>query len=495
MNSRWRIRILIAATAMFAYSYFYQAGGWNQNSRFDLTRSVVERGALDITPLAANTGDLARKDGKVYCDKAPAVSILATLGYAPWRWVAGTPAPTNKPASDRAAYVSTLVASALPSAIFLALLFEWLAVLLASPRLRLLLVAGYGLGTLAWPYSTLMYGHQLLAICGASAFLLLLNLKTGSAIADSPGGRVTSVGNRTRLFSVGALLGVAAATEYTAPLVGIALMIYTLSWLRDIRALGWIVLGMIVPGALLAWYHHAAFGGPITLAYQFSTQSHRSQGFFMGLGSPDPTAIFNILLGPYRGLFFSSPWLVAMFASAPLLANSRFRAELRTCWVIFTMFVWMNSSLVDWQGGWACGARYLIPAIPFAVIAIAAWLGSRQLSGSRTHRRFLAGASLLVVISAGLMLLATSVKPEIPTHIRNPWTQYLWPKFSHGLLSLSTQSIDSIGEGKTAVAWNIGGALGLPGLAQLIPLLLVLLAAGWALMRLTRTDSTESFSG
>jgi hypothetical protein len=347
-------------------------------------------------------------------------------------------------------------------------------VVIRSQRLRLLLVAGYGLGTLAWPYSTLMYGHQLLAICAASAFLILINIKT-------------SLGPplRRSLFTVGTLLGIAAATEYTAALVGLVLMVYTLTWLRNVRQLAWIIAGVIVPGALLAWYHTAAFGGPLTLAYEFSTQSHRSQGFFMGLGAPDPSALYNILLSPYRGLFFSSPWLLAVLATLPMLRRHQWRAELFSCWAILLLFVWMNASLVDWQGGWACGARYLIPAVPFVVIAIAIGVGSLDSSGART-RSIIATIAVAIVVSVGFMLIATSVKPEVPSHLPNPWTDYLWPRFSHGLLSVSTQSIDSKTESNTSATWNLGSAIGLPGLAQLLPLLLIFASAGWLAWRLTR---------
>ena len=36
----------VGVMMLLAYSYFYQAGGWNQNSRFDLTRAIVE----DVIP-------------------------------------------------------------------------------------------------------------------------------------------------------------------------------------------------------------------------------------------------------------------------------------------------------------------------------------------------------------------------------------------------------------------------------------------------------------
>jgi len=43
-NSHSWIRIralLIAAVILISYACFYEGGGWNQNSRFDLVRAIV----------------------------------------------------------------------------------------------------------------------------------------------------------------------------------------------------------------------------------------------------------------------------------------------------------------------------------------------------------------------------------------------------------------------------------------------------------------------
>ena len=39
---------LIFAVTFFSYAYFYEGAGWNQNSRFDMVRAIVERGILSI---------------------------------------------------------------------------------------------------------------------------------------------------------------------------------------------------------------------------------------------------------------------------------------------------------------------------------------------------------------------------------------------------------------------------------------------------------------
>jgi hypothetical protein len=49
-----RSRHLILGLVMLAsYAYFYEGGGWNQNSRFDLVRAIIQRSTLrHLAPLS-----------------------------------------------------------------------------------------------------------------------------------------------------------------------------------------------------------------------------------------------------------------------------------------------------------------------------------------------------------------------------------------------------------------------------------------------------------
>ena len=50
----------VLGLALFAsYAYFYQGGGWNQNSRFALVRAIIERHTLQIDAYQLHTGDRA----------------------------------------------------------------------------------------------------------------------------------------------------------------------------------------------------------------------------------------------------------------------------------------------------------------------------------------------------------------------------------------------------------------------------------------------------
>lgn len=463
-----------------AYAYFYQAGGWNQNSRFDLTRALVEHGTASIDRTHRNTGDKSRRDGHYYCDKAPGISFLAVPAYAAGHALA-SPAQTTAGKADFlawSAYASTVWSVGVPAALAVVALYLLLLAFSIPARKSAALALAYGLASLAFPYATLLYGHQTCA-----AFLLI--------------GFALLAGERTRettprpaiLVGAGLVLGAAVAVEYPAALAVAPICIYAVATLAPRRrVLVCLGAGLAAMGLAVAAYHWIVFGGPLTLPYDFSTQPHRSQGVFMGIGAPDPEALWGITFSSYRGLFYSSPWLLLAVPGALYWwRGQKRRPEVLVCATVAILYVWLNASLVDWQGGWAMGSRYLVPAIPFIAILAAGVL-------TKTPRRRVLGwaragvITLLVAWSAALMLLGTAVKPEVPTRIREPFATFLWPAFRDGHLAISTQSIDSISapHGGPPAAWNLGQIFGLGGLWSLAPLLLALAVLGAWLWRATR---------
>ncbi len=150
-----RPEVALFALVLGACMYFYQAGGWNQNSRFDLVRAMVEDRSIRIDRFVRNTGDLARRDGHFYCDKAPGLSWLGVPPYAVVHALAGSARPTPSYLAW-SAWLATVVAVAIPSAIaavFLALLLAAFGVR-AGPAYGA--AAAWSLATLAWPYGTLL---------------------------------------------------------------------------------------------------------------------------------------------------------------------------------------------------------------------------------------------------------------------------------------------------------------------------------------------------
>jgi MFS family permease len=487
MTTSRRVQIVLFVVSLFAYSYFYQAGGWNQNVRFDLSRSIVEKQSFIIDdylcgtphpPTARphrNTGDESKRGDHYYCDKAPGVSWLAVPAYAITHGVHGRAEKTES-FLGIAAYISTVFAIALPSALSVVALFMLLGALNQRFGVRVLLSVGYAFGTLAWPYSTLLYGHQLAAALLLCALTLLV--------------RARHQGAKPHLFVVGLLLGFSVVSEYPAALGVIPIFIYALIH-HSRKEMLWLIAGGAVCAISLAAYHWIAFGGPFTLPYEFSTQKYRGLGYFMGLGVPNWPAFSNTMFTAYRGLFYSAPWLLLGFGgSLFMILQRRFRAESIVSLSIVLLFVWMTSSLIDsWHGGWSLGSRYMIPAIPFLVIPIAGLF-----SAVSDKRKAKARVGLQIVLAAAigysalLMLAGTAVRPEVPQHIKRPFTAYLLPNFYKGKVSLNPQSINRAEPGPKLEAWNLGQKAGLQGFASLLPLLLVMGAAGAYLMRLSLAE-------
>lgn len=465
---RVKLEIVLFALVLGAYAYFYQAGGWNQNTRLDLTRAIVEQGTVRIDAYADNTGDQAHKDGHYYCDKAPGLSWMAVPPYAAIRGLVPLAL-----ASWFVTVVTVAVPSALACTLFPGLLIAW--GVRVGPAYAA--AVGWAVATLAWPYGTLFYGHQTVASLLLAAFAL-------TAVPRAYG----EAASASRMAAVGGLLGWAVVVEYQAALASVAIAGYGV-WVYGWRRGAWMAVGAAPPAIALAAYHWVVFGSPITTPYRFSNQHSRSQGFFMGIGLPKLAALWGILFSEYRGLFYSEPWLGFAVPGGVRLWRTGRRAEVIVCSMIALFFVWLNASLVNWEGGWAMGARYLVPCLPFLALLVGGLF-----AGRRSH-------ALLVVLIAPLtyaflaMLAGTAVKPEVNLNVKTPFTSFLYPHFLRGELAVSTQSIDSAFAPPHAArqAWNLGNRIGLGGLASLLPLGLWFCTCGGFIIRGVRRAAPLHF--
>jgi hypothetical protein len=276
-----------------------------------------------------------------------------------------------------------------------------------------------------------------------------------------------------RLAGVGAMLGAAVVVEYPLALCALGIAAYAVARLPR-RALPWIARGSLAPAGVLAWYQAAAFGGPLRLAYEFSTLPFRGSGLFMGLAAFDAAALHGILFSAYRGLFYGAPWLLLSVPGALLWWRRGAHAEVLLCAGLALAFLWLNASLADWHGFWGMGPRHLIPIVPWLVVlASGVFAPPAAARGRRWPVRLVAG--VLVAYSALGMLAGTAVKPEVPIHVRRPFLDFHYPQLRAGQVAISTQTFDmkSPVQGGPPAAWNLGQLLGLEGALSLAPL------AGW----------------
>lgn len=471
------------STALFVllfgvYAYFYQAGGWNQNSRFDLVRAVVEHGTFAIDRYEGNTGDDSVRDGHHYSDKAPGAAALCVPTYWLMYRFSGRPDPVSPAWLAWAAWISIAIAIGVPSALAATFLARLCIHLGLAPAAATGVALLWGLGTMALPYATLLYGNQLAGALMLIAFALLVEIRQRKPAAPE------------RMLTVGALLGYAVATEYPAALIAVPIAIYGLAS-SGVRPARYAIVGGAIPIALLLAYHWTAFGSPFALPYDYSVWETPKTGWFMGIGVPDGAALKNILFGEYRGLLYTTPWLAAAVPGTIALARRHQRETLVCVWAVVG-FLWLNSSIPPWDGGWAAGPRYLVPMLPFlSVLAGGVFLWPRDRGGAGGGVRIAAGVMVgaLGLFSVSNMFAATAVKPEVPTSEKTPYAAMIWPKFAAGEFAVSTQSIDAIDNPPNAPrqAWNLGMKAGLDGHASLVPLYVWMAAAlGWLVLLVRR---------
>src|SRR4029077_17301606 len=147
-----RSAMVLGVALFISYAYFYQAGGWNQNSRFALVRAIIERHTLQIDAYALHTGDRALWEDHYYSDKAPGASLLALAPVAVARGMARLVHvdPESFPGIAWTSYVATVVTSGLFTLIA-ALVVMQLALRWGCSRGAALFAAtAYGIASPAW---------------------------------------------------------------------------------------------------------------------------------------------------------------------------------------------------------------------------------------------------------------------------------------------------------------------------------------------------------
>ncbi len=173
------------------------------------------------------------------------------------------------------------------------------------------------------------------------------------------------------LVALAAVLGTALKTRLglvLVPLVAVAWWPRRWRW-RELRLPLLVGSATAVAGLAAAW---ALVGDPLdpmgrrTLASLLPHSAHLAV-----------TALGGLAFDPAGGLLFAAPLALVAAAGAATLARSAERASRAlVAGVVATLVPLLN--LVEWRGGDAPPARYLVPLVPAAVWAGACWLGSAR---------------------------------------------------------------------------------------------------------------------
>ena len=459
-DRRRQLEAAIFLIPFVTYAYFYQGADQSIACRFDLIRSMVEKGALWINDFCGyNTADIITFHGHIYSVKAPGTSYTALIPWMIFRIALLPMNAAHEPVYWAfVTYLTTVFTTGLLVSAMCVVMFRFARFLGASDGRAAGVGLILGLATIAFPYATELTGEPVAAVCVFTAFYLLATFAT----------RPSSM----RACAAGFLAGWAVLNDYPVFLVAAAIGIYALFKLPDWRYLAAFSVGAAITVVVMLAYNWGAFGNPFFFSYQaFKLSPAENRQFpeqavgFVGLTYPKMRILWNVLLDPQRGLFFCNPVLLLSIVGVGYFAQiKKWRAEFIVTVYSFVVLILFNAaygeSIVSWGGGTATGPRQIVASVPFMVLALAFLPAAFN---------WMLGA--IGALSAAIMLMATSTNPHFPYEYDNPVRDFAMQQFMRG--DFATNRDAFFGGGmivRDSVAFNLGKLIGLPGPFQLWPL-------------------------
>jgi hypothetical protein len=377
------IVLAVAGFALACAAVYQHIIGWNEYSHLAQVRAF-DHGTAIIDPYRHKTGDRAYYHGHFYSDKAPGMGLFLLPVYHLARAAALAP-----PAGIGTIHLLVVFGCVLPAAIIL-LLAAWL-VERQDPGWGAAVAITLGAGTLVLPFSTMLFSHVLSAAMGFAAFCLLSRERS----------REPERGIGVGLIVVaGVLAGFAISTEYPLALLAAVLGVYV-AWrkapAKALLAYGGGVLAGLLPLLLYDWW---AFGSPLHVSY--ASVAANSSGI-LGLGAPSLRSAVRLLVSD-RGLFVVTPVVAGAVAGMVVLYREGRRVDALVPAAVAAVYFAYNVCYYLPFGGAVPGPRFLITALPFLALPLAA-----------AYRRAPIATLSLAAVSAATMAAATITLPILST--------------------------------------------------------------------------------
>lgn len=430
-ESRARSLTLVAIAALgLAYAYLVQPAWDNERAHYDLTQALA-RGTPQIDESvnhpALRTVDVIRWRGHTYATKAPGLAAVSLPPYVLLRTAGATVNGNPK----RLVWALHLWSIVLP-AVALLLLVRWRAEEVER-GFGAIAAVSLGAATLMLPFSTVLFSHVLSAALGFAAFALLL--------------REREVGPSPWLLLAGGLAaGIGFTVEYTIGVVALLLGIVVLSGAARLRRASLYFLGFAV-GALPSLAFNAwAFGSPFHLPQQgWHQPGAEPLPGLLGITRPSLDTALRILFSP-GGI---APILLPALVGAALLWRRGARMSAGLPVLVAAVFFAFNSASVDPFGGASPGPRFMIPALPFLAVPLAA------------AYRAIPGATLALSIGAAGFMIAATLTTSLEA-----WDGLVFHRVVHGDFVESAANV----AGRGGTVWDVLFllAIGVAAMAALV---------------------------
>jgi hypothetical protein len=179
-----------------------------------------------------------------------------------------------------------------------------------------------------------------------------------------------------------------------------------LPWIRFVRDAVQFSVPVAFWGGLIAWSNYARFGSIFKTGYHvaFPTLSFTfSNPLFQG--------VRDLLFHGEQGLLLFTPWVVLSFLYFPQFMRKHL-PESVFCGAVFLITLVFYAKFYTWHGGWAGGPRYLLPTLPFMIMAIVPTLEAVQRRpATRENQRLwaLERSLVMLLLAAGFVMQAVTL--------------------------------------------------------------------------------------
>jgi hypothetical protein len=382
LKERQDLLIMLLLFLFLSSIYYATTSGLtssNDGSHYALVRAMVDERQFAIAPFDpfAEGNDIAVRDGVFYSDRPPGTALVATLFYGLGGLLPPPPAqlPSRHDADNpRLPYV--LLLPVLAGAATAVLLYWFMRRLQLSAAAALLAALIFGLGTLHWKYSTVLFSHALSGLLVVAVVVITVQYSLFSNRYSVSG---------WRYVGLGFLLGLAVLVEYSNGLL-VALVGIFILWAelvagldngvfaprRFLAVFGGLALGGLLPALFLGYYNQTNFGSPFILSYAYAINYPWAGEFGATFNFPLGSGLQAMLWwgegagwcnGPCfnQGLLLLSPVLLLALPGLYWYGRSAPQAALFTTGV-FLIYLFLFARHHTFHGFTADG-RYLMPFI------------------------------------------------------------------------------------------------------------------------------------